>query len=67
LTEDSGGVPAEVEFVEDRGTHRLIKTRVGDNELFVKLRDDQPLPAERARLRFPPEWTLLYANSRLVR
>ncbi len=67
LTEESSGLPAKVEFVEDRGTHRLVKTRVKNNELFVKLRDDQPVPAERVRLRFPPEWTLLYADSRLVR
>ncbi len=68
LTEDSdSGLPVRVEFVEDRGTHRLVKTRTENGELFVKLRDDQPLPAERARLRFPPKWTLLYADSRLVR
>lgn len=65
-TEDAG-LPVDVEFVEDRGTHRLVKTRTENNELFVKLRDDQPVPQERARLRFPPEWTLLYADSRLAR
>jgi glycerol transport system ATP-binding protein len=68
LTGESGdGLPVEVQFVEDRGTHRLVKARAANNELFVKLRDDQPVPGDRARLRFPPEWTLLYADSRLVR
>ena len=68
LTEETDGdLPADIEFVEDRGTHRLVKTRAGAAELFVKLRDDQPVPAGRAGLRFPPEWTLLYADSRLVR
>ncbi len=67
LTDDEGsGVPARVEFVEDRGTHRLVKTRVGDAEVFVKLGEDEPVPADRAVLQFPPEWTLLYADNRLA-
>jgi len=66
LSGGSSGLPAEVEYVEDRGTHRLVKTRVGNNALFVKLRDDQSVPEDGARLRFPPEWTLLYADSHLV-
>ncbi|MEF8833332.1 MAG: ABC transporter ATP-binding protein [Halofilum sp. (in: g-proteobacteria)] len=65
--EADGDVPVDIEFVEDRGTHRLVKTRAGTAELFVKLRDEQPVPTGRAGLRFPPEWTLLYADSRLVR
>ncbi len=67
LTRDEGaGVPMRIEQVEDLGNYRLVKGRLGEHEIFVKLGEDEPAPDDIARLHFPPEWTRLYADGRLV-
>jgi len=60
------GVPVRIEQVEDLGSYRLVRTRLGERVVHVKLAEDEPVPAERADLLFPPEHTRLYADGRLV-
>ena len=59
-------VPVTVTGVEDLGNYQLVLVRLGNQALTVKVPEDQPVPTDRAHLRFPPEWTRLYADNRLV-
>ena len=61
-----GSVPVSVIEVEDLGNFQLVELRLGDERIVAKVPEDQPVPTDRAHLRFPPEWTKLYANDRLV-
>ncbi len=60
------GVPVRVARVEDLGNYQIATVQVGDRQLHVKLDEDAVAPSEDARLVFPPEWTRLYADDRLV-
>ena len=60
------GVRVGVERVEDLGNYQLVRARLGDRTLHVKLAEDEPGPGDDARIVFPPEWTRLYADGRLV-
>lgn len=59
-------VPARVMAVEDLGDHVLLTAALGDIELKLRLAEGTELPSEQAWLRFPPEWTKLYADGRLI-
>ncbi len=59
-------LPAQVARVEDLGNFKLVTARLGGHELKVKLADGREVPAGTAHLRFPPQWTRLYADGRLV-
>ncbi|HEV7370402.1 ABC transporter ATP-binding protein [Arenibaculum sp.] len=61
-----GAVPVAVSGVEHLGTHRLVTARLGRHPIKVRLADDRPIPADGLALRFPPERTLLYRDSRLA-
>ena len=59
-------VPVSITAVEDLGNYQLVQVRLGEEALTVKVPEDQPVPTDRGHLRFPPEWTRLYADDRLV-
>ena len=59
-------VEATVVAVEDLGVYRVVETRVGDSLIRAIVDEDQPVPADTAHLRFPPERTKLYADDVLV-
>jgi glycerol transport system ATP-binding protein len=61
-----GCVPVRVLGVEDLGNFALATVALGRFELKVKLPEGAALPAEQGWLRFPPAWTKLYADGRLV-
>jgi len=61
-----GGVPVELCMVEDLGTYRIVTVAMGSQQLKIKLDEAVPLPGGSLRVHFPPAWTRLYADSRLV-
>ncbi len=61
-----GAVPATVTAVEDLGNFRLISAQLGRQSIRIKLPEIQPAPSAEAWLTFPPQWTKLYADGRLV-
>ena len=63
---NGGTLPATIETVEDLGNYKIVHARLGDARLAVKLAEDSPIPAEQAYLSFPPRWTKIYADDRLV-
>ena len=57
---------ANVRFVEDQGSFKIITFTLQGQVIKARLPEDQPVPSERAWLMFPPQWTRLYADERLV-
>ncbi len=60
-------VSATVTVVEDQGNCKIITLALGDQVLRARVPEDYPIPVEKAWLVFPPDWTKLYANGRLLR
>ncbi len=62
-----GGVPGNIKTVEDQGSFRIVNVNLAGKTLRARLPEGEPIPADRAWLVFPPEWTRLFADGRLVK
>ncbi|UHD45096.1 ABC transporter ATP-binding protein [Aureimonas altamirensis] len=60
-----GALPITIDKVEDIGSSRIVRSRLGDEKLTAVLTDDAPVPADAAVL-FEPRAVNLYADSWLV-
>jgi glycerol transport system ATP-binding protein len=61
-----GALPADVKTVEDQGSCKIVTLSLGGHILRARLPEEQRPPHQKAWLRFPPEWTRLFADGRLV-
>jgi len=61
-----GGIPAAVKSVQDQGSFKILTVNMAGHTLRARLPEGQTVPANEAWLRFPPQWTKLYADGRLV-
>jgi len=61
------GVPAEVKAVEDQGSYKIVTLTLADKTLRAKLLEGKPVPEGKAWVVFPPQWTRLFADGRLVK
>ena len=59
-------VPAAVTFVEDHGNCRIVTLALDGQTLRARIPEGQTVPGDKAWLRFPPQWTRLFADERLV-
>ena len=62
-----GGVPGNIKSVEDQGSHRIVNVTLDGKILRVRMAEGEPIPEGTAWLVFPPEWTRLFADGRLVK
>jgi len=62
-----GGVPARVKSVEDQGSCRIVNLTLDGKTVRARLPEGGQVPAEQGWLVFPPEWTRLFADGRLVK
>ncbi len=62
-----GGVPADVRGIEDQGSCRIVKVALAGKTLRARLPEGASIPEGQAWLVFPPEWTRLFADGRLVK
>ena len=60
------GVPARVKAVEDQGSFKILTVDLAGNILRARLPEGQAVPKNDVWLRFPTEWTKLFADERLV-
>ena len=60
-------MPANVKTVEDQGSYRIVNVSLAGKTLRARLPEGEPIPDDRAWLVFPPEWTRLFADGRLVK
>jgi glycerol transport system ATP-binding protein len=61
-----GGIPASVRAVEDQGSFKIVTVNLAGHTLRARLPEGQRVPENEAWLRFPPQWTKLFADGRLV-
>jgi len=61
-----GGVAVKVKSLEDQGSYKIVTVMLAGHVLKVRLPEGRPVPGERGWLRFPTQWTRLYADGRLV-
>ena len=59
-------VPSPIERIEDLGNYKIVSARLGDQLVMAKVSEDEQVSAGTAHLRFPPEWTRLYADDRAL-
>lgn len=62
-----GSVPAKVKAVEDQGSCRIVNVTLAGKTLRARLPEGARIPETQAWLVFPPEWTRLFADGRLVK
>jgi glycerol transport system ATP-binding protein len=63
---DDSAYRAEVEFVEDLGTYKIVSLRLGEHLIKARLQEDQKVPKEHAFISFPEQWLMLYIDEFLV-
>lgn len=61
------GVPAEVRAVEDQGSYKIATLSSAGATLRARLPEEQGIPGGAVWLVFPPKWTRLFADGRLVK
>ena len=61
-----GGISARVRTVEDQGSFKIVTVDLAGHTLRARLPEGQTVPENEAWLRFPPQWTKLFADGRLV-
>ena len=54
------------EGVEDQGSYKIVTLSLASNIVRAKLPEGRPVPSEQVWLVFPPKWTRLYADGRLL-
>jgi glycerol transport system ATP-binding protein len=57
---------ANVEFVEDLGTYKIVSMRLGEYLIKARLQEDQFVPQAHAYITFPDQWLMLYIDEFLV-
>ncbi len=60
------GIQAKVTAVQDQGSFKILTVNMADHTLRARLPEGQTVPADEAWLRFPTQWTKLFADGRLV-
>ena len=62
-----GMVKASVKGVEDLGNYRIVALALAGQTLKARLPEDKPVPEGEVWLGFPPQWTRLFADGRLIK
>lgn len=68
--EDAGtgrGVAARITLVEDQGDCRIVTAAMGDVTVKARVPESRAIPSQEARAVFPPEWTRIFADGRLLK
>jgi len=52
--------------VEDLGTYKILRLKLEDSELKVRIDEDSPVPMGKAYISFPEQWLKLYVDEYLV-
>ena len=60
------GLKAKVSLVEDQGNCKIATLRLNGSTLRARLPEEMPTPGEETWLVFPPQYTKMYADGRLL-
>jgi glycerol transport system ATP-binding protein len=61
-----GGIAVAVKSVEDQGNCKIVTMSIDGQIVRARVPEEQPAPGEKAWLRFPPQWTRLFADERMI-
>ena len=61
------GLAARIRSVEDQGSHKIVSLMLDKHLLYARLAEEEPVPEDQAWVVFPPQWTRLYADERLLK
>jgi glycerol transport system ATP-binding protein len=61
-----GGIAVAVKSVEDQGNCKIVTMSIDGQIVRARIPEEQPAPGEKAWLRFPPQWTRLFADERMI-
>lgn len=59
-------LPCQVVHTEDLGTYKIVSVRVGEQQLKVRLGEDQVAPQQDAFVTFPHQWVKTYVDEYLL-
>ncbi|MEM9317558.1 MAG: ABC transporter ATP-binding protein [Pseudomonadota bacterium] len=62
LSNEGGGVPAEVKRVEDVGRHKIVRVEMAGEKLDAIVPEEEPIPADNVVVRFDPAGINVYAD-----
>jgi glycerol transport system ATP-binding protein len=57
---------AEVSYVEDLGTYKILTLTLAGQSLKVRIQEDKPVPHGQAWISFPSQWLMVYADDYLL-
>tara|TARA_R110001583_G_scaffold22238_3_gene83584 strand:- start:27179 stop:28282 length:1104 start_codon:yes stop_codon:yes gene_type:complete len=57
---------ADVEFIEDLGTYKIMSLKFEGQIIKARLQEDQRVPQGQAYISFPEQWMMLYIDEYLV-
>jgi glycerol transport system ATP-binding protein len=66
-TSVAGGIASQVKAVEDQGNFKIVTVKLAGHIIRARLPEEQAVPVGEAWLRFPSQWTKLFADGRLVK
>lgn len=61
------GVPVDLESIDDQGNYRIVTLKLAGKIIRARLPEQKPIPTGATWCIFPPQWTRLYADGRLVK
>jgi len=62
-----GYLPAEITRVEDRGNYKILIAKLGGHVVKAKVDEATPIGGQAGWLSFPPEWTRLYVDGKVLK
>lgn len=61
-----GAHPVTIKEIEDLGNCKIVRVRMDEHELKIKIAEGEEVPAETGFLGFPPEWIRIYKDGQLI-
>ena len=63
---EKGSVQGKIKTVEDQGSCKVVTVMVDDCVLHAKVQEGMDIPESKAWLKFPPKWTKLFVDGKLI-
>ena len=57
---------ATVSMIEDQGAYKIMTLKLSGHTLRARLAEGKPVPQDAAWVVFPPQWTRIFADGRLI-
>ena len=65
-TSNDESLACTIQHTEDLGTYKIVTVTLGENNIKVRLDEEQHVPAGEAYMNFPGQWVRFYADEYLI-